>query len=95
MEHSQILELQTLQIEPSDKSDNLYKLVWMRVEPIDRLTSIKNRPNFNRKVELRVIQLKDGILLSPKYGRQRVILWELKGEIVLLLFDLILLIARF
>ena len=27
MEHSQILELQTLQIEPSDKSGNLYKLV--------------------------------------------------------------------
>ena len=35
MEHSQILELQTLQIEPSDKSGNLYKLVWMRVESID------------------------------------------------------------
>ena len=46
MERSQILELQTLQIEPSDKSDNLCKLVWMRV---DRLTSIKNRPNFIRK----------------------------------------------
>ena len=35
MEHSQILELQTLQIEPNDKSDNLCKLVWMRVVPID------------------------------------------------------------
>ena len=35
MEHSQILELQTLQIESSDKSGNVYKLVWMRVEPID------------------------------------------------------------
>ena len=32
MEHLQILELQTIQIEPSDKSGNLYKLVWMRVE---------------------------------------------------------------
>ena len=35
MEHSQILELQTLQIEPSDKSDNFCNLVWMRVEPIN------------------------------------------------------------
>ena len=35
MEHLQILELQTLQIELSDKSGNLYKLVWMRVEPMD------------------------------------------------------------
>ena len=35
MEHSQILELQTLQVEPSDKSNNLCKLEWMRVEPID------------------------------------------------------------
>ena len=35
MEHSQILELQTLKIEPTDKSDNLYKLVWIRVEPTD------------------------------------------------------------
>ena len=34
MEHSQIVELKTLQIEPSDKSGKLYKLVWMRVEPI-------------------------------------------------------------
>ena len=34
MEHSQILELKTLQIESSDKSDNLCKLVWMRVEPV-------------------------------------------------------------
>ena len=33
--YSQFLKLQTLQIEPSDKSDNLYKLVWMRVAPID------------------------------------------------------------
>ena len=40
MEHSQILELQTLQIEPSDKSDNLYKLVWMRVEPIFILVNL-------------------------------------------------------
>ena len=30
MEHSQILELQTLQIEHSDKYENLYKLVWIR-----------------------------------------------------------------
>ena len=37
MEHSQVLELQTLQIEPrpSDKSEKLCKLVWMRAEPID------------------------------------------------------------
>ena len=35
MKYSQILELQTFQIEPSDKSDNLYKLVWMKVKPID------------------------------------------------------------
>ena len=35
MEHSQILRLQTLHIEPRDKSDNLYKLVWMRVVPVD------------------------------------------------------------
>ena len=35
MKHSQILELQALHIEPSDKSDNLYKLVWMRIEPIN------------------------------------------------------------
>ena len=35
MKHSKILELKILQIEPSDKSGNLFKLVWMRVEPID------------------------------------------------------------
>ena len=34
-EHSQILVSQTLQIEPSDKSGILYKLVWMREVPID------------------------------------------------------------
>ena len=35
MEHTQIFLMQTFQAEPSNKSDNLYKLVWMRVEPID------------------------------------------------------------
>ena len=49
MEHSQNLELQTLQIEPSNKSDNLCKLVWMRVRRAGRLTSIKNRPNYISK----------------------------------------------
>ena len=42
---------------------------------------------------LRIIQLKDRILFSPKYGRQRITLGELEGEIVLLLLGLILIIA--
>ena len=31
MEHSQLLELQSLQIKSCDKSDNLYNLLRMRV----------------------------------------------------------------
>ena len=93
MEHSQILELQTLQIKPSDKSGNLHKLVWMRVA--DRLTSIKNRPNFIRKSSVTNYSAKRPYTFSPKYGRQRVTLEELEGEIVLLLSGLILVIVRF
>ena len=47
---------------------------------------------------LRIIRLRDRILFSPKYGRQRVTLEELEeleGETVLLFLGLILIIARF
>ena len=35
MEHTQILKLQILQIKSGDKSENIYKLVWMREELTD------------------------------------------------------------
>ena len=53
----------------------------------DRLTSIKNRPNFIRKGGV-MNYLTKGLFL-PKYGWQRVILVELEGKIVVLLNNIL------